>query len=143
AILYKAMLGKGLSRLKFYIGLFNNAVALASIPIGYFFGLQAFVWAIVGTRLFVTIFSWLALKKRVFANLDNFLPVIVLPMLNLSIWVGLYFSEMVSFPTLVWIALFLISHLTLLIVSKNIGLDVLKRELEKVRVMVMKKVKAT
>lgn len=141
AILFKAMLGKGLSRLKFYIGIFNNTVALASIPIGYFFGLEAFVWAIVGTRLFSTIINWLILKKRVFASLDNFLPVIIFPMLNLSVWVGLYFSKMVSLPILVWIFLFLLSHLTLLLLSKNIGLQVLKREFEKIFAILKKKIK--
>jgi O-antigen/teichoic acid export membrane protein len=139
-ILFKAMLGKGLSRLKFSIGIFNNTVALASIPIGYFFGIEAFAWSIVGTRLFCTIINWIILKKRVFEKLENFLPTILLPFLSLTTWIVLYYSEMITLSFLLWVPLFTLSHLILLSLNNNIGLQVLKQEFKHLSSILSKKV---
>lgn len=121
------------------MGIFNNIVALASMPIGYFYGVEAFAWSIVGTRLFSTVVNWLIFRKRMPIVFESFNRTVLIPLLNLSFWVTLYYIGWKELVPLVWILLFLTAHLVCLTLTQNMGLKYLLVEVQRVKKLIYRK----
>jgi O-antigen/teichoic acid export membrane protein len=139
AIVFKAILGLGHSKLKFRLSLINNFMKIASIPIGYFFGVEAFAWSVVVGRFLIVVVSWLAFNALMNINLFLILKPIVLPISILFAWCAVYYTHWLQINMLLYVPLFLITHLGLMLITKNYGFVLVLQETTKVKNKVFEK----
>jgi len=128
AIVFKAILGLGHSKLKFRLSLINNFFKIASIPIGYYFGIEAFAWSVVVGRFLIVGVSWLAFNKLMGVNLFQVLKPIALPIGTLFFWCALYYLNLADINMLFYLPAFLVSHLLLMKITKNFGFELVVQE---------------
>lgn len=139
AIVFKAILGLGYSKLKFRLSLINNFMKIASIPIGYFFGVEAFAWSVVVGRFLIVVVSWLAFNALMNINLFLILKPIVLPISILFAWCAVYYAHWFQINMLLYVPLFLITHLGLMLITKNYGFVLVLQETTKVKNKIFEK----
>jgi O-antigen/teichoic acid export membrane protein len=139
AIVFKAILGLGYSKMKFRLSLINNFIKIASIPFGYFFGIEAFAWSVVIGRFLIVAISWIAFNNLMKINLFQILTPIALPISVLIFWSALYYSGLVEINMLYYVPMFLFTHIGLMILTKNYGFVLLMQETAKVKNKVFSK----
>lgn len=131
-ILFKLLMGLGLSRLKFTIGTIVNVLTLISFPIGYIYGVYAFVWSYVLVRVVTTIFLWFFVTRRLSLNATRYIFDLVSPLLVFIIFMALYYSEIFNIDSWVYFFPFIIVLYTILLVSRNQGYLILQDQVKKI-----------
>jgi len=129
SIVFKAILSLGFSRVKFKLGLINNAIRLSSIPVGYYFGIVAFAWTVVLGRFLIVVVSWIFFQRLVSFSLAQVIKPVLLPVLILFFWVALYYSKLLDVNMLLYLPPFLISLFLTLWITKNFGFMILIQEM--------------
>lgn len=137
-IVYKSMLSKGLSKLKFKLGILDKFLIISSLPIGYFFGIEALAWAVVTARAFMLLYNWLVMARIIKLPIASVTKKIIVPILSLIITVVVYELFFETKNGLYFSFGFLISHLTILHITKNYGYLLVKYEVSK---MILNRVK--
>lgn len=141
AIVFKAILGLGHSKLKFKLSLINNFFKIACIPIGYFFGIEAFAWSVVVGRFLIVGVSWLAFNRLMGINLFQVLKPIALPIGVLFAWCAVYYAHLIDVNMLIYLPLFLLTHFVLMSITKNYGFQLVKEEAFNAKAKLLKKIK--
>ena len=130
AVIFKAILGMGYSRIKFKLGLMNNLLKIGSIPVGYYFGIEAFAWMVVAGRYVIVLVSWRVFYSLVKFNIVEVLKPILLPIAVLFFWTIFYYMKIIDLNMLWYLLPFLLTFFTLLIITKNFGLQFITNEVK-------------
>jgi O-antigen/teichoic acid export membrane protein len=128
-IVFKAILSLGYSSVKLKLGLINNVIKLLSIPIGYFFGIEAFAWMVVVGRFLIVIVTWYFFQKLVQFKLHKIFTLAMVPVLVLFFWTIVYLLDIVKVNMLLYLPAFIITYFLLIKMTNNLGYVYFKREL--------------
>ena len=128
-IVFKAILSLGYSSVKLKLGLINNVIKLLSIPIGYFFGIEAFAWMVVVGRFLIVIVTWYFFQKLVQFKLHKIFTLAMVPVLVLFFWTIVYLLDIVKVNMLLYLPAFIITYFLLIKMTNNLGYVYFRREL--------------
>mgnify|MGYP006300630543 CR=1 FL=1 len=86
----KCMLAKGYSKTKFKVSQFQRFFMLAPLPVGYFYGIEAFTWALVGSTTIGFLISILMMHRLFHFSVADQLLIFVRPLVPMIVLIGVF-----------------------------------------------------